>query len=120
MKTNELTYEEKAALAEKWGLVSVDEFFVKQCGDFEIEDMERAYNKGSESRQEEIDNLTEKLVSLKKIIPVLLDNIEDGTDKRGYELPEISEAKQFLREEELSGKNQEKQRVMRKNNLKNI
>lgn len=118
MKINELTYEEKAALAEKWGLVSVDEFFVKQCGDFEIEDMERSYNKGSESRQEEIDNLTEKLVSLKRIIPVLLDRIEDGTDERGYELPEISDAKRFLREE-LSGKNME-QRLMRKNKLKKI
>ena len=47
-----------------WGITE-DEYYVKQCGDFEIEDMNRAYRRGRNKANDE-------LVKSKEIIKKLL------------------------------------------------
>lgn len=95
--------------------ITLDDYYVKQCGDFEIEDMIRAYENGKIADEEEnnklldvINNQDVKIADLekqneqaKKIIKNLCNTVRalnnpntELTDVKGY----LSEAEQFLKE----------------------
>ena len=76
-----------------WG-IDEDEYYVKQCGDFEIEDMCRAYRRGRNKTNEE-------LKEAKDIIEDLLYYIKSCVCARSsyYEMEQdVKRAEKFLEE----------------------
>lgn len=76
-----------------WGITE-DEYYVKRCGDFEIEDMNRAYRCGRNKANEELvksKEIIEKLLGLYFAPIVTQDDL-----KKQDEI--IKQAKEFVKE----------------------
>lgn len=71
--------------------ITLDDYYIKKCGDFEIEDMIRAFDNGRASLQNELTEKDKQIDYAKSIIKSLLDNSDEYARER---------AEQFLSEVE--------------------